>query len=125
MTDINALIERWQGGDQRAAEVLYNHHRNQTFRLAYGLLGNQADAEEAAQDALTYALTNIRRYDSQRAGFGTWLHTITVSRCRDRQRAQRRRLASSSSRPRPCEAPPPRQAGSPPWQATQPKRWGG
>ena len=96
MTDISALIERWQGGDQRAAEALYNHHRDQMFRLAYGLLGNQADAEEAAQDALTYALTNIRRYDAQRAGFGTWLYTITVSRCRDRQRAQRRRLPQLS-----------------------------
>ena len=62
MTDVNALIERWQGGDERAAETLYYHHREQTFRLAYGLLGDQADAEEAAQDALNYALTNIRRF---------------------------------------------------------------
>ena len=89
MTDINALIERWQSGDQRAAEALYNYYREQTFRLAYGILGNLADAEEAAQDALTYALTNIRRYDPRRAGFGTWLHTITVSRCRDRLRRRR------------------------------------
>ncbi len=94
MTDINALIKRWQSGDQRAAEALYNHHREQTFRLAYGILGNPADAEEAAQDALTYALTNIRRYDPQRASFGTWLHTIAVSRCRDRLR--RRRLPQFS-----------------------------
>ncbi len=94
MTDINALIERWQSGDQRAAETLYNSHREQTFRLAYGILGNPADAEEAAQDALTYALTNIRRYDPQRASFSTWLHTIAVSRCRDRLR--RRRLPQFS-----------------------------
>jgi RNA polymerase sigma-70 factor (ECF subfamily) len=94
MTDINVLIERWQSGDQRAAEALYNHHREPTFRLAYGILGNPADAEEAAQDALTYALTNIRRYDPQRASFGTWLHTIAVSRCRDRLR--RRRLPQFS-----------------------------
>lgn len=89
MTDITALIERWRSGDQRAAESLYNHHRDPMFRLAYGLLGNPADAEEAAQDALTYALTNIRRFDPQRASFSTWLHTITVSRCRDRQRKRR------------------------------------
>jgi len=94
MADINTLIERWQSGDQRAAEALYNYHREQTFRLAYGILGNPADAEEAAQDALTYALTNIRRYDPQRASFGTWLHTIAVSRCRDRLR--RRRLPQFS-----------------------------
>ena len=86
MADIDILITRWQQGDQRAAELLYNQYRDRIYRLAYGLLGNVGDAEEVAQDALTYALVNIKRYDPNRAQFSTWLHTITVSRCRDRQR---------------------------------------
>ncbi|GAB4411331.1 MAG: RNA polymerase sigma factor RpoE [Anaerolineae bacterium] len=86
MPDLSALIQRWQGGDERAAEAIYHHHREATFRLAYGLLGNAADAEEAAQDALTYALIHINHFDPGRATFPTWLHTIAVSRCRDRQR---------------------------------------
>ncbi len=94
MLDIGALIQRWQAGDERAAEALYNHHRDSVFRLAHGLLGNAADAEEVAQDALTYALVNIHRYDPGRASFATWLHIITVSRCRDQHR--RRRLPSLS-----------------------------
>ena len=89
MTDVSALIARWQDGDERAAEALYNRHRDRIFRLAYGLLGDPAGAEEAAQETLAYALTNIDRYDPQRARFSTWLHTITVSRCRDRQRRRR------------------------------------
>ena len=89
MPDTSTLIQRWQAGDERAAEALYNQFREPTFRLAFGLLGDPFDAEEAAQDALAYALTNIRRYDPQRAAFSTWLHTITVSRCRDRQRRRR------------------------------------
>ena len=92
MADVNVLIERWQAGDERAAEALYNQHRDRTFRLAYGLLGDGGDAEEAAQDALTYALLNIKRYDAQRSKFTTWLHMITVSRCRDIQR--KRKLAT-------------------------------
>jgi RNA polymerase sigma-70 factor (ECF subfamily) len=94
MPDIDTLIQRWQEGDERAAEALYNHHREPVFRLAYGLLGDPTDAEEVAQDALTYALVHIGRYDPQRGRFTTWLHTITVSRCRDRLR--RRRLPSLS-----------------------------
>ena len=94
MSDPNTLIQRWQDGDERAAEQLYYHYREPTFRLAYGLLGNPADAEEAAQDALTYALTHIKQYNPKRANFRTWLHTITVSRCRDRQR--RKRLSTFS-----------------------------
>ncbi len=87
--DIDLLIRRWQAGDERAAEALYDHHRDLVFRLAYGLLGEPADAEEVAQDALAYALTRIARYDPQRGSFVTWLHAITVSRCRDRQRRRR------------------------------------
>jgi RNA polymerase sigma-70 factor (ECF subfamily) len=90
MIDVERMIERWCDGDDRAAEALYNHFRERTFYLAYGLLGDAADAEEAAQDALTYALLNIRRYDPERASFATWLHTIAVSHCRDHYRRQRR-----------------------------------
>ena len=86
MSDINALIRRWQAGDERAAEAIYNQYRDSAFSLAYTLLGDQADAEEVAQDALTYALTHIERYDPGRARFSTWLHTVTVSRCRNRRR---------------------------------------
>jgi RNA polymerase sigma-70 factor (ECF subfamily) len=57
-------------------------------------LDDPAEAEEVTQDVLNYALIHIDRYDAQRAKFSTWLHTITVSRCRDRRR--RRYLPSVS-----------------------------
>lgn len=87
--NIDTLIERWLVHDESAAEALYNYFRQPLFQLAYGLLGDAHDAEEAAQDSLMYALTNIARFDPSRASFKTWLHIITVSRCRDRQRRKR------------------------------------
>lgn len=92
--NINALVQGWQAGDERAAEGLYNYYQKSTFHLAYGLLGDAAEAEEAAQDALTQALLHINRFDPKRAKFSTWLHTITVNRCPDQQR--RRRLPTLS-----------------------------
>jgi len=86
MTDLNGLIQRWQAGDERAAEAIYNQFRGTTFGLAMALLSNAADAEEVTQDSLTYALTHIDKYDGTRAKFTTWLHTITVSRCRNKRR---------------------------------------
>lgn len=94
MANIEGLIQRWQAGDQRAAEAIYNQYRSLTFGLALALLNNQADAEEVTQDALTYALTKIDRYNPQQARFSTWLHTITISRCRNKRR--RRYLPSLS-----------------------------
>lgn len=79
-------IERWRLGEQTAATAIYDHFRASVFRLAYGMLGNQGDAEDVMQETLKHALVNIGRYDPQRAQFKTWLHTIAVSRVRDKQR---------------------------------------
>ena len=87
--NLEGLIERWCAGDQWAAESIYNVHKEQTFRLAYALLGNSEDAEEATQDALTYALLNIRHFDPRRSKFSTWLYMITVSRSREVMRKRR------------------------------------
>ena len=83
MVHLATLIERWRAGDEKAAEAIYNLHKTRVYRLAYGYLGNSEDAEEAAQDALTYALLNIIHFDEKRSQFTTWLHMITISRCRD------------------------------------------
>jgi len=80
------LIRRARDGDERAARQLFDRYNLRTYRLALGLLGDEADAEEVAQDALTYALLNIHRYKPELSSFSTWLHTITVSRARDKRR---------------------------------------
>jgi RNA polymerase sigma-70 factor (ECF subfamily) len=84
------FIQRWlNDSDERAAEALYQTHHKRVYRLAYALLGDAGDAEEVMQDTMVYALTRVKSFDPQRASFTTWLHTITVSRCRDRQRRKR------------------------------------
>jgi RNA polymerase sigma-70 factor, ECF subfamily len=89
MSDIERLVQRWQSGDERAAEAIYAQHRNPTFGLAYAILGDSGDAEEVAQEALVYALTHIKQFDPQRSRFTTWLHMITVSRCRNQLRRRK------------------------------------
>ena len=97
MTNLDVLIERWRAGDQRAAENIYDLHKERTYRLAYALLGNAQDAEEAAQDALAYALLHIHQFDARRSLFSTWLHMITVSRSRDILRKRRLPVFSLTS----------------------------
>src|SRR6185503_4735234 len=97
MMNLEAVIERWRAGDQRAAESIYNQHREKTFRLAYGLLGDTEDAEEAAQDALSYTLLHIHQFDDRKSQFTTWLYRITVSRSRDILRKRRVPTYSLSS----------------------------
>jgi DNA-directed RNA polymerase specialized sigma24 family protein len=65
MSDLPGLIQRWQAGDESAAEAIYSQYWDSTFILAHSLLDNPADAEEVAQDVLTYALAHIDRYEPQ------------------------------------------------------------
>jgi RNA polymerase sigma-70 factor (ECF subfamily) len=83
------LIERALAGDEPAARKLHDTHYPAVLRLAYMLLQNLQDAEDATQEAFIYAFKNLARYDPQRAAFATWLKVIVTSRCRDLQRRRR------------------------------------
>lgn len=83
------LIERALAGDEPAARQLHDGHYPAVLRLAYMLLQNLQDAEDATQEAFIYAFKNLARYDPERASFATWLKVIVTSRCRDLQRRRR------------------------------------
>ena len=86
---IQDLVERVLAGDETAARELHDAHYPAVLRLAYMLLQNRQDAEDAAQDAFVYAFQHLARYDPERSAFATWLKIIVTSRCRDRQRRRR------------------------------------
>jgi RNA polymerase sigma-70 factor (ECF subfamily) len=83
------LIERVLAGDETAAQELHNTHYPAVLRLAYMLLQNLEDAEDATQEAFVYAFQHLARYDPKRATFVAWLKVIVTSRCRDQQRRRR------------------------------------
>ena len=83
------LIERVLAGDEAAAQQLHDAHYPAVLRLAYMLLQNLQDAEDATQDAFVYAFQHVARYDPKRATFIAWLKVIVTSRCRDQQRRRR------------------------------------
>ena len=86
---MDEVIQRARNGDQVALNRLYDMSATRVFRLAQALVGDAFAAEEVMQDSLQYALSNLHRFDSQRAAWTTWLHTITVSRSRDWARRKR------------------------------------
>ena len=88
------LIQRCATGDQVAAHRLHDEYSPALFRLAYLLLQNVQDAEEATQDAFVYAFNHLGQFDPARGSLGGWLKVILVSRCRDLQRRRRWRWLS-------------------------------
>lgn len=83
------LFRRAENGDTLAQGELFRQYYPMSYRLAYSLLNHREDAEEVAQDALTYALMNLVNFDSTKGAFTSWLYTITVSRCRNKRRRKR------------------------------------
>lgn len=86
--DIQMWIQEALGGNQYAFQMLYDRFAARLYRLCYGLVLNQEDAEDVTQESFVYAFRNLRRFDSNRASFKTWLYTIAVSRCRNTYRRQ-------------------------------------
>ncbi len=73
------------------AEMLsvLSHRLPSLYRHAYKLLGNQADAEDAVQDALLAALKHLNQFRGD-AQFLTWLTTIVINCARMQLRKRSR-----------------------------------
>lgn len=83
---LTALIDQASKGDQAAYAAIYHRFVQPIYRLAYGVLLDEQDAEEVAQDTFVYALRNLKRYEPERSAFRTWLYTIAICRCRNKRR---------------------------------------
>lgn len=88
------LVDRAAHGDAGAFEALVAPRLDRTFRTACAILGNEADARDAVQDAFVSAWRNLPRL-RDRAKFDAWLGQMVVNRCRDmlRHRTRSREVA--------------------------------
>jgi RNA polymerase sigma-70 factor (ECF subfamily) len=85
------LVARAQAGDRDAFEALLERWLAPSLRTAYAIIGDEADARDATQDAFLRAWRELRRLrDPDR--FDAWFGRILVNRCRT-VRGRRRRTA--------------------------------
>lgn len=80
-----ALMARIARGDEPAFRELARRHLPSVVALARRVLGNAADAEDVAQEAMLRVWTNAPRWRPL-ALFRTWLTRITINLCLDRKR---------------------------------------
>jgi RNA polymerase sigma-70 factor (ECF subfamily) len=74
-----------QGGDTDAFGVLVEKYKQKVFRLAYGVLRDQEEAMDVAQEAFVKAYRALGRFKGDSA-FYTWLFRITMNVALDRRR---------------------------------------
>ncbi len=71
--------------DEQAFELLVQRHQTRAFRIAYSVLGNEADARDISQDAFIRLYESANRFDG-RSRFSTWFYRVLVNLCIDHKR---------------------------------------
>jgi RNA polymerase sigma factor (sigma-70 family) len=80
------LLAEFAGGDRGAAMVLTQRLTPRVMGQAYRMLGNRAEAEDVAQDAMMRLWKIAPDWDADRAQITTWLYRVVANLCTDRLR---------------------------------------
>lgn len=95
-TDEDALIQAARRGDLDAFNALVVKYQDRVYNLAYRILGDEAHAADATQEAFIAAYRHIG--DFHTGYFYAWLYRIVTNICYDLVRYHKRRPALSFSR---------------------------
>lgn len=88
--DDGELLAAARGGDRRALDDLLRLHHPRIHAVCRRLLGNDADAADAAQEALISIVRGLPRFDGNSA-FSTWAYRIATNAALDELRRRGRR----------------------------------
>jgi len=91
----DALLVLYAKGDAEAARVLTGRHLGRVYGFAARLLGDRAEAEDVAQEAMLRMWRVAPDWRPGEAQLSSWLYRVTVNLCTDRQRSARRRRAEA------------------------------
>ncbi|MDE3230530.1 MAG: RNA polymerase sigma factor, partial [Chloroflexota bacterium] len=73
--DDATLLAGLRTGDPTAFAAFYDTHVDRVYRLAIGILGNEADAEEVTQATFVSAMRAIDHFEPH-ASLKAWLYRI-------------------------------------------------
>jgi RNA polymerase sigma-70 factor, ECF subfamily len=90
MATDETLVQLAREGDRAAQGELFKRHFGGAYRVAYRLLGNDQDAQDATQDGMIKAMSHLNDF-GERSGFRTWLLRIVTNAAFDAGRRRKRR----------------------------------
>jgi RNA polymerase sigma-70 factor (ECF subfamily) len=89
-----SLVERLRGGDAAALESLMDRFAPRVYRLVYGIIRNEADAEEVVQDVFLTLFRKIGSFEG-RSALGTWVYRVATNAALIKRRGKRFELEVS------------------------------
>jgi RNA polymerase sigma-70 factor (ECF subfamily) len=91
----DALLEALIAKADGAAEALVHRYSGRIYGLALRLMGNPADAQEVAQEALLTIYNKAGSFE-RRSAFSSWIHRVTANTALMRLRKRKRQQADVS-----------------------------
>ena len=85
----DALLALYVNDDRDAARLLMHRMTPRVYRQAYRMLGDQAEAEDVAQEAMLKLWKIAPDWRQGEAKVTTWLYRIVANLCTDRLRKRR------------------------------------
>jgi RNA polymerase sigma-70 factor (ECF subfamily) len=82
------LVRRALGRDEAAVRAIMQANNRRLYRLARGILRNDAEAEDVVQDTYVRAFTHLEQFRGD-AGLSTWLSRIAMNEALGRLRRQK------------------------------------
>lgn len=89
------LIRRIRGGETAMFEALMRRYNQRLYRVARGIVRDDAEAEDVMQQAYLNAFTHLHQYEN-RGSFAAWLTRIAVH---EALAGHRRRAAAAVTEP--------------------------
>ena len=83
--DLN-YIESIRQGNKNAYSFLVDKYKHKVYKLAIGILKEDAEAQDAAQVVFVKAYEKLWQFKGE-SGFATWLFRITYNECISRKRS--------------------------------------
>lgn len=93
-TDDFKVIEAVLKGDREAYAELVRDYHTRVLSLCLSMLGDRAEAEDAAQDAFVKAFAALRQY-RRNVSFSAWIYRIASNHCLDVLRKRKRQRTDS------------------------------
>ncbi len=76
MNDIEIIKKILNGEKDLFAELMKKYH-NELFKYVYNMLGEYTETEDLLQEIFFKLYKNLKKYDSQKAAFRTWMYRIS------------------------------------------------
>src|ERR1035441_5897324 len=92
----NELVAACRRREIRAFEQVYLQHGGRLKSIAWRILGNRPDAEDAVQETFLKLYRGIEAFHAE-SNLGTWLCRILINACHDLARKRRRETGPESA----------------------------